>query len=156
MKTFTIEEANRTLPLVSRIVEDIVHKFIPWRDLVREYELMKGAETIAHPDPRADSLERDVQTLAGEIDGYLTELAELGIECKDPALGLVDFPGEVDGRRIYLCWRLGEPAVEYWHELHTGYAGRRKITTAIVGRQLSVVSQQSAGGPKLPDDGSDD
>jgi hypothetical protein len=41
--------------------------------------------------------------------------------------GLVDFPGEMDGRSVYLCWRLGESAVEYWHELEAGYAGRQPL-----------------------------
>jgi len=135
MKTFTVEEANRTLPLVSRIVEDIVRHFIPWRDLVQEYELLKAGESLSDPDPRATVLEREVQALAQEIDGYLRELAELGVQCKDPGLGLVDFPGEVDGRQVYLCWRFGEPAVEYWHDLNAGYAGRQRLRTAAVGRE---------------------
>jgi hypothetical protein len=127
MKTFTIAEANRTLPLVTRIVQDIVRKFVPWRELVEEYEVIKAGESLDQRDPRSDVLEREVEALAREIDGYIRELAELGVECKDPARGLVDFPGEIGGRRVYLCWRLGEPAVEYWHDLNAGYAGRQPL-----------------------------
>jgi hypothetical protein len=127
MKTFTIEEANRTLPLVTRIVQDIVVKFVPWRERVEEYEIIKAGERLDHRDPRAEVLEREVEELAREIDGYIRELAELGIECKDPGLGLVDFPGELGGRRVYLCWRLGEPSVAYWHDLDAGYAGRQPL-----------------------------
>jgi hypothetical protein len=41
--------------------------------------------------------------------------------------GLVDFPGELNGRRVYLCWQLGEPAVEHWHEVDAGYSGRQDL-----------------------------
>ncbi|HEX5438913.1 MAG TPA: DUF2203 domain-containing protein [Gemmatimonadaceae bacterium] len=127
MKTYTVEEANRTLPLVSSIVRDIVRQFVPWRERVQEYEIIKASESLDHRDPRAEVLEREVESLAHEIDGYLRELAELGIECKDPGLGLVDFPGVIGGRRVYLCWRLGEPAVAYWHDVDAGYAGRQPL-----------------------------
>jgi hypothetical protein len=132
MKTFTIAEANRTLPLVTKIVQDIVRKFVPWRERVEEYEVIKAGESLDHRDPRSEVLEREVEALAREIDGYIRELAELGVECKDPAMGLVDFPGEIGGRRVYLCWRLGEPAVEYWHDLNAGYAGRQPLARHVL------------------------
>ena len=54
-------------------------------------------------------------------------------ELKDPRLGLVDFPSERDGRTVLLCWRLGEPEVQYWHELDSGYAGRQPLSPELVG-----------------------
>ena len=60
-------------------------------------------------------------------------LDALGIELKDPRLGLVDFPGEMNGRRILLCWRLGEPEVQFWHEVDAGYAGRQPLAPSLVG-----------------------
>jgi hypothetical protein len=62
-------------------------------------------------------------TLAGEI----AWLAERDILLRDPETGLVDFPGERDGRRIWLCWRLGEERVGHWHELEAGFVGRRAL-----------------------------
>lgn len=50
----------------------------------------------------------------------------LGVELKGFD-GLCDFPSQRDGREVYLCWRLGEPEVHYWHELHTGFAGRQPL-----------------------------
>ena len=55
------------------------------------------------------------------------ELHKLGVELKDPNTGLVDFPSMRNAREVYLCWRLGEPGVEYWHELNAGFAGRQSI-----------------------------
>lgn len=57
----------------------------------------------------------------------LARLAELGVVLRDPQVGLVDFPGEVDGRRVWLCWRLGEQRVAHYHELDSGFAGRRPL-----------------------------
>lgn len=57
----------------------------------------------------------------------LEELAELGVVLRDPDAGLVDFPGEVDGRRVWLCWRVGEAHVAHYHDLDAGFAGRRPL-----------------------------
>jgi hypothetical protein len=128
MRTFTVDQANRTLPLVSRIVQDIVTLYPRWRERVEELELMAADAHAGRPDPRAQELEREVQSLAGEIDGCIREIRELGIEYRLPLdSGLVDFPGEMGGRRVYLCWRLGEHAVEHWHELDAGFVGRQPL-----------------------------
>lgn len=74
-----------------------------------------------------------MQALAREIAGFQRELDALGIELKDPRLGLVDFPSETNGRRIVLCWRLGERDVQYWHEVDAGYAGRQPLAPSLVG-----------------------
>ncbi len=63
------------------------------------------------------------QALRAEIE----RLAEENIVLRDPETGLVDFPGEREGRRVWLCWRLGEDRVAYWHELDSGFIGRRPL-----------------------------
>jgi hypothetical protein len=64
---------------------------------------------------------RHQQVLKTEVE----ELAERGILLRDPESGLVDFPAERDGRRVFLCWRLGEEAVTHYHEEHGGFSGRK-------------------------------
>jgi hypothetical protein len=130
---FTPDLANRSLPLVRRIVEDIVVQFARWQARVREFELASATNSVSEPNPRAAELEQEVASLAAELEHYHQELGELGIEFKDYVLGLVDFPAERDGHPIYLCWRLGEPAVEYWHERDAGYAGRRPVMGQLLG-----------------------
>ena len=127
MTTFTVEQANKMLPLVRRIVADIVRQYQRWEARMRELEVVTASERMERPDPQAESLRREMQELAIEIDGYRRELQELGVLCKDEALGLVDFPGELGGRPVYLCWRLGEGSVEHWHDLDAGYAGRQPL-----------------------------
>lgn len=126
-RTFTVSQANRTLPLVRRIAEDIVLQYGRWKEKVREFEMLTTRSRADAPDPGAERLQREVQELAAEIDGYVAELGELGVELKDYERGLVDFPGERDGRPVYLCWQLGEPEVRFWHELDSGYLGRQPL-----------------------------
>ena len=129
-RSFTVEQANRTLPLVRRIAEDIVLQYRRWQEKVREFEMVTTRSTADRPDAEAERLQREVQELAAEIDGYIGELTSLGIEFKDYERGLVDFPGEHRGRAVYLCWQLGEPEVRFWHDLDAGYLGRQPLDGA--------------------------
>jgi hypothetical protein len=139
MTLFSVEQANRTLPLVRRIVEDIVREHRRWQEKILELELV--ASTAASTagtdrpdgtprDERVAAIERDAMAIARDIEAFERELEDLGIVLKDRRLGLVDFPGAIDGRRVWLCWRLGEPAVQYWHDLDAGYAGRQPLPAA--------------------------
>lgn len=133
MTLFTVEDANRTLPLVQRIVDDIVQQYRLWREKVLELDLISSTSRGGEQRVRAEELERDSQRLAREIDGFKRELEELGIQLKDPRLGLVDFPSEMNGRAVLLCWRLGESEVGFWHEVDAGYAGRQPLSPSLVG-----------------------
>jgi len=126
-KTFTVEQANRMLPLVRRIVRDIVEAHRAWSKAVQSYETAATWTRADSPSSQLSSLEADVKRLAVEIEGYLGELRELGVDFKGFEQGLVDFPGERDGRPICLCWKLDEDDVMYWHETSDGYAGRQPL-----------------------------
>lgn len=128
MPPYTAELANRALPLVSRIVSDIVTLYPRWRERVGELELMAAVSTADASERRARELEREAQGIAEEIDGCIRELRDLGLEYRLPLdSGLVDFPGEMDGRAVWLCWRYGEEHVAWWHERDAGFAGRRPL-----------------------------
>jgi hypothetical protein len=126
-RIFTVDEANRTLPLVSRIVADLVREHELWEDKVREFELATVGSTPEHPDAIAELLQMEAQRLARDIEGYIRELNDLGVICKGMDTGLVDFRGEMDGREVYYCWKLGEPSVLYWHEVDAGFVGRQRL-----------------------------
>jgi hypothetical protein len=133
MTLFTVEQANRTLPLVRKIVEDIVRQHKLWREKILELDLVASSARAGEPRERAEELERDAQTLAREIDGFQRELEQLGILLKDRRQGLVDFPGEMNGRPVFYCWRYDEPEVQFWHDVDAGYAGRQPLTPSLVG-----------------------
>lgn len=124
---FTVDDANRTLPLVRRIVSDAVRDYWRWQEKVREYEEVAANRLVDQPNEDADRLEREATDLAREIDGYVAEIRDLGVEMKGFGTGLVDFPGEMDGKPVMLCWQLGEESVQYWHEEDAGFAGRQPL-----------------------------
>lgn len=125
--TFTVDTANRTLPLVRRIVSDAVRDYWRWQDKVRQYEQVAASRAVDAPNEDAERLERETAQLAHDIDGYVAEIRELGVEFKGFDTGLVDFPAEMDGRPVLLCWQLGEESVLYWHEEDAGFAGRQPL-----------------------------
>jgi hypothetical protein len=126
-RIFTVEEANRTLPLVGRIVDDLVRDHRIWEDKVREFELATVGSSPEHPDAIAELLQAEAQRLAREIESYIAELNALGVIVKGMDTGLVDFRGQIDGRDVYYCWKLGEPSVMYWHEIDAGFVGRQRL-----------------------------
>ena len=133
MQLFTVDQANRTLPLVRKIVEDIVREHRRWQESIVELDLISAGANPALPDPRVVALEKRIQKMAREVDGFQAELESLGIQLKDRRIGLIDFPSEFDGRPVLLCWQLGEPSVQYWHDVDSGYAGRQPLSPTLVG-----------------------
>ena len=115
-KLFTIEEANRTLPLVKRIVADILESGQWLRAFQREYG--EAAEKLP---AFQDKLHR--------LQTYIDELEALGCFFKDWnfELGLVDFPARINNKIVFLCWRSDEVSIQYYHEIEAGYAGRKKL-----------------------------
>jgi hypothetical protein len=133
-KFFTLAEANRTLPLVKRVVQDIASLYPSWKDLVARYELI-AAE--ARPDwgesPDQLGLKAQIDDVARKINACLVELEQVGCEFKGFEAGLVDFHGKLDDREILWCWKLGEDRITHWHDLDAGFQGRQPIPE-VVGR----------------------
>ena len=125
-RLFTLGEANGLLPrlreilmaiqegvaALERVQETVVSA--QWR--LRRNGHGSGEESPAH--------NQDARRVVQE---RLRELDELGVELKDPRLGLVDFPSERDGEVVHLCWKLDEPEIAWWHPTDTGFAGRRPL-----------------------------
>jgi hypothetical protein len=133
MILYTIDHANRALPLVRRIVADIVQEHRRWEEAIVELDLFGASGSSGGPDPRLAALEKKIQLLARDIDTYQKELEQLGVQLKDRRIGLIDFPSEMDGRTVLLCWQHGEPSVQFWHEVDAGFAGRQPLSPALVG-----------------------
>ena len=123
---FTVEQANSALPLVSRIVSDIVRQDAQFQRLQEQREsLLEAGDHTA-----AENLERQGEGIADLITELLDELTDIGCELKDPRTGLLDFRGRRNDLEVLLCWKLGEPGVLFWHDVHAGFAGRRPIDEA--------------------------
>jgi hypothetical protein len=71
-----------------------------------------------------------LQKTAEQINGLVERINDMGCELKDADMGLLDFRTLMDGREVYLCWKLGEEHVAYWHDMETGFAGRQPLEDA--------------------------
>lgn len=132
-RIFTPYEANRTLPLVRSIVADI----LACGRSIRERAERRGGEPGGGSEPRSNELRE-------RLGDLLAELGRIGCEYKDWDFdrGLVDFPGEIDGLRVLLCWRSDEPAVLHYHGHLDGYAGRRAIPERFLAARAEVESSR--------------
>jgi hypothetical protein len=120
MRTWTVEEANKALPRVRELVEQIRAARATLRSgLGRQVPSTNGQSrsTGSQADPREP------------IRRALEELMNDGIVLRDPERGLIDFPAlSPSGRRYWLCWVVGEPEVAWWHWEHAGFAGRQPLS----------------------------
>jgi len=126
---FTVEEANKTLPLVRAIVGDIVRQWNSVNELKQRLSAVMSERRSDSDDPYSEELAQSQNALETEeerLASYIDELTKLGVELKGQN-GLCDFYSIVDGREVCLCWRLGEPEVSHWHELDAGFAGRKPL-----------------------------
>jgi hypothetical protein len=129
VRYFTVDQANRSLPFVRKIVNDIVEEYRLWREHIHRYELATAGRRAEDPETEEqEDLRMAVDDSAQRINGFIEELSLVGCVFKGFEEGLVDFHSKLEGRDVYLCWRLGEESVEYWHEVDAGYRGRRKLT----------------------------
>ena len=119
-RRFTPAEADRTLPLVRRIVADLLDRGRQLRNLATEEE-----------DPATLDQMSELQE---EIQEFIDELEALGCYYKDWGfeMGLVDFPATIDGRDVFLCWRSDEPELTWYHPIEEGFQGRRPIPTELL------------------------
>lgn len=137
-KVFSVEDANKALPLVKRIVGDIVAQSHVVSDLRQRLTPVVGQR---RKRPAGDLYSEELAQSQSELEGeeaklseYIEELTRLGVELKGPD-GLCDFPSLRDGREVYLCWRLGEPEVQYWHEVNSGFSGRQPLAAVVAPRK---------------------
>ena len=129
-KLFTPEEANASLPLVRAIVDDLCRLGREVIERRQRLAFLQERRGPAGSDPYQEELHQIEEELATDVvrlQEYVAELRQLGVEPKSPTEGLVDFPAMLDGRLVYLCWKLGEPEVLYWHELEAGFQGRQPL-----------------------------
>ena len=121
---FTLDEANAVLPRLNELLD----------------QAMQARRAIVEARPELwpvlkKSIGNGGSKKAGEmlpefqrLEAAVGEIEKLGVHLKDTDLGLVDFLHRLpDGTEVYLCWRYGEQHVAYWHELHAGYAGRKRL-----------------------------
>ncbi len=127
-KIFTVSEANRMVPLVARIADDIVTTYGEVNRSLQAYEETKAlAPTDKSRDGELRRRDADVADVLERFQGLIQEIEALGGTVKDYEQGFIDFYGDVDGEIVYLCWSRGESNVSHWHRLDEGYGKRRDL-----------------------------
>ncbi len=112
---FTPESARRELRALRPTVERMCR-------LVREMQRRRPVRIV--PDQR---VEGSYFAMVWKLHGQLAEIRRRGARVGDLGTGVLDFPARRNGRRVWLCWKVGEPTLSYWHEAGTGYDGRRRV-----------------------------
>jgi len=148
---FDLDEANATLPEVRTILESLRDEraeLIRLRDQVVERQAPAEAPSetpteanvggtgrsvepaereVSATDPEIRVLRLRMQGVIDQMQAGVARIDELGVTLREIETGLIDFPALVTGRQVWLCWRLGEGNVDWWHELDEGFGGRRPL-----------------------------
>ena len=131
-RLFSLRDANALVPTLqgvftkARVLRDRLVKL--QTELSREGHPLEGGEALVDESapPEIQGLQRRVVLLVGELTDLLRGVTELGIEVKQ-ADGLCDLRSRHEGRVIFLCWKFGEGRITHFHELDTGFAGRKPL-----------------------------
>ena len=128
-RSFTLEEANALIPSLTELVTELHRDFELLRDRQQAFEALEQRIKLVGgmASPRIGDLREEIERLVQRLNDRVRSINALGCELKDIDMGLIDFPSIRDGREVYLCWKLGEPEIRYWHEISAGYAGRTPI-----------------------------
>jgi len=134
-RTFNLEQAHRLLP----VLESLLRTAIAGKKLIEEVEAEQQA--LAHRIFLNGGTFLDVVPLARRkaermkaeqrVKDALAEIDSIGVQVKDIDIGLLDFPCDVEGQIILLCWKLGEKSITHWHGTQEGFAGRKPIDERI-------------------------
>jgi hypothetical protein len=139
---YDLDSANARIPEMREILEQLKSQradLIRLRDLVLERQEAVEAGSDAGPGGQSRSSDEDgpddelrlirlrMQGLIDQMQAAVARIDGLGITLRDIESGLIDFPALANGRQIWLCWRLGEDDIAWWHELNEGFSGRRAL-----------------------------
>ena len=127
-RSFTPDEANSALEQVRPLAERMVELRARLGELEDEQrEVVRIVAGNGSGEGVGDARTPEFAKLARELQEVVDELTSIGIQLKDADKGLLDFPSVREGEDVLLCWSVGEPAVEWWHGLEDGFAGRQRI-----------------------------
>jgi hypothetical protein len=129
-RLFTREEAEQLLPTLIPKLERLrgIHRELALRheELVALHRRARGNGRDL-PSDELESKQREADDLEAGLRREVQTILDQGVEVKDLEMGLLDFPSLLEGRVVYLCWKLGEAGIGYWHELDDGYPGRQPL-----------------------------
>jgi hypothetical protein len=130
-RRFTLADAEKLLPLVERLLREAVALKAEYQEAERQIQAFTGQITLmggmAVDRARVLSARSQRDESGARLKQALEKVQETGCEVKDLDIGLIDFPSRYRGRDVYLCWKLGEDGIRFWHGVEDGFAGRKPI-----------------------------
>jgi hypothetical protein len=129
-RIISIDEANRMLPLLRHIVEDIMshwEKIIVRRTQLECIEKGDSTPLTRGGNVKMQNLKSELNYLIDKINNYIREVEELGCFVEEFKRGIVNFPSLRNGRKVFLCWKPDEHSVSHWHELDETFNDRLPI-----------------------------
>jgi len=128
-KFYTVDEANARIPLVRSILRNVTELCHELKGL-HERLILLQTDGVLEPGEEIEiaKLSATLDAKQLEMSAFERELAEIGAVLKDDFLGLVDFPAWIDDREVCLCYKYGEEAIAFWHDVDAGYGGRRPLS----------------------------
>jgi hypothetical protein len=126
-RRFTVEQADAHVPRLEALIERLQRSALSLRTERDAMAGQLGVDPSRVPIDRLLAERPGLRRVVEELDAALGAIQALGVELKDAELGLVDFPAELDGEAVYLCWQFGEDRVRFWHRRDDGFAGRQPL-----------------------------
>ena len=131
MKTFTLDEAQSLLPVVESLLNRALEAKQAAGDLQEEMASLMRRVFVSGgmflDIGAAQKQKVTLEALVQRAKDALEEIDSIGVQIKDLDIGLLDFPCLLDGETVLLCWKRGEPRIEFWHRIEDGFAGRQPI-----------------------------
>jgi hypothetical protein len=124
-RRFTIEEANVLIPRLEMLMADAQRAALTLRSAMQEADDADAGEARTTKDVLR--LRPDLADDVHRLESAVAEIEALGCQFKGLDLGLVDFPAQVDGTTVLLCWQYGEKQLAFWHRADEGFANRRPL-----------------------------
>jgi hypothetical protein len=128
---FTLQQAEQLLPEVEAAIREAIslkseyqQAEAEWQDFTRRVTMLGGV-LVDHSKVRAQKNRRE--SVALRLQEVLERIQEFGCVVKDLDIGLIDFPTQFHGEEVYLCWKLGDQGIRFWHGVHEGFRGRKPI-----------------------------
>jgi hypothetical protein len=128
---FTIQQAEKLLPEVESAIRDAIHQKSVYQQAEEEWQgfssrvTLMGGMRVDHSEVM--DIKRRRESSAQRLKDALEKIQDYGCVVKDLDIGLIDFPTLFHGEEVYLCWKLGESGIEFWHGVHEGFRGRKAI-----------------------------
>ena len=135
-RRFTLTEARGLLPHVARLIGEAMSQKSQYQEAERTIQSFKGRIAllggVVVDGTRITEAKTARERCAERMKETIEEINSIGCLVKDLDTGLIDFPTLLRGEEVYLCWKMGESDIEYWHGVHEGFAGRKPITQDFV------------------------